>query len=105
MAIQYATDDTFEQLIKQDGVVIVDFFGAGCRPCEKLGAVMEEIDDELPFINIVKVDVDKCVDTAGKYEVNGIPDVYYYKDGKEVDHQTGFGGRQEVDEILKKILY
>lgn len=105
MAIQYATEENFEELKNQKGVVIVDFFGSGCRPCEKLAEVLEELDDELPFINIVKVDVDECVKIADQYEVTGIPDVYYYKDGKEVDHQAGFGGKAEVDEIIKKILY
>ena len=104
MAIKYATDATFEELVKE-GVVIVDFFGKTCGPCKLLAKVLEELDDEFPFLNIVKVDVDECPEKAAEFKVNGIPDVYYYKDGQVVAHETGFGNKEMVTAKLSEILY
>lgn len=104
MAIKYATDETFSQLVSE-GVVLVDFFGKTCGPCKMLARVLEELDDEFPFVDIVKVDVDDCPKTSEQFNINGIPDVYYYKDGKIVNHETGFGNKDMILSSLAKLLY
>ena len=104
MAIRYATDADYDALVSE-GFVMVDFFSKTCGPCKMLAVVLEELDDEFPFLNIVKVDVDECPETAKKFNINGIPDVYYYRDGQVVTHETGFGSKQMVLDSLAKILY
>ena len=104
MAIKYATDETYAELVKE-GVVLVDFFGKTCGPCKLLAVVLEELDDEFPFIDIVKVDVEECPKTSEQFKINGIPDLYYYKDGQVVTHETGFGSKDMVLDTLAKILY
>ena len=54
MAIQYVDDESFKEQIKE-GFVIVDFFSTTCVPCKAFSRILEELDAELPFINIVKV--------------------------------------------------
>ena len=39
MAIKYATDETYEELVSE-GVVIVDFFSKTCGPCKMLAVVL-----------------------------------------------------------------
>ena len=104
MAIKYATDETYAELVKE-GVVLVDFFGKTCGPCKLLAVVLEELDDEFPFINIVKVDVEECPKTSEQFKINGIPDLYYYTEGQVVTHETGFGSKDMVLDTLAKILY
>jgi thioredoxin 1 len=102
--IQYATDDTFDSLISE-GVVLVDFFGKFCGPCKLVARELEEIDDELPFVNIVKVDTDDCPKTSERYHISGIPDLYFYKDGKLVHHELGAINGDAIRTILGGILY
>lgn len=104
MAIKYATDETYDELVSE-GVVIVDFFSKTCGPCKMLAVVLEELDDEFPFLNIVKVDVDECPKRSEEFKINGIPDVYYYKDGKIIAHETGFGSKDMIMARLTEILY
>lgn len=104
MAIKYATDATFDELVRE-GIVLVDFFGKTCGPCKMLAAVLEEIEDEFPFINIVKVDVDECPETSERFKVNGIPDTYFYKDGEIVAREVGFGSKEMIMDQLAKVLY
>lgn len=104
MATKYATDATYKELVAE-GVVLVDFFGKTCGPCKMLARVLEELEDEFPFINIVKVDVDDCPETAKEFKINGIPDLYYYKDGAVVNHETGAVDGEYIRGRLAEILY
>lgn len=104
MATVYATDENYQQLVSE-GVVLVDFFGKTCVPCKMLARVLEELEDEFPFLNIVKVDVDDCPKTSHEFEINGIPDLYYYKDGKVIMHEAGSVDGDYIREKLTNILY
>ncbi len=102
--IQYATDETYDALVAE-GVVLVDFFGAYCAPCKMLARSLEELDDELPFLNIVKVDTDKCPAKTEQFHINGIPDLFFYKDGKVLSHYAGMVDADEIRGKLAEILY
>ena len=100
----YATDENYNELVSE-GVVIVDFFGKTCVPCKMIAPVLEDLEDEFPFIKIVKVDVDDCPKTADEFNIDGIPDLYYYKDGAVVFHETGAVTEDEIKAHLAEILY
>ncbi len=102
--ITYATDENYNELTAE-GVVLVDFFGEHCGPCKMLAKSLEELDDEFPFLNIVKVDTDKCPEQTGKFKISGIPDLYFYKDGKVLFHQPGMVDAEEIRSKLAEILY
>lgn len=102
--INYATDETFDELIKE-GLVVVDFFGKTCQPCKILALELEDLEEEMPFLNIVKVDIDDCPIIAKKYEVNGIPDIYFYLNGEEVAHEIGLIEEEELQTLIGRFLY
>ena len=72
VTIRYATDETYKELVSE-GVVIADFFTKTCAPCKMMTMVLEELDDEFPFLNIVKVDCDECPKTSEEFEIMGSP--------------------------------
>ena len=104
MASTFATDETYKELVGE-GFVLVDFFGKTCVPCKMLARVLEELEDEFPFINIVKVDVDECPKTAEEFKINGIPDLYYYKDGTVLAHEPGAVDGEYIRNRLTEFLY
>lgn len=104
MAIKYVTDETYQEAVS-NGVVLVDFFGKTCGPCKMLARVLEELEDEFPFINIVKADVEECPAIAKELKISGIPDLYYYKDGKILFHETGAVDGEYIRGRLAEILY
>ena len=104
MATIYATDETFDDLVSE-GVVLVDFTATWCGPCKMLAKVLEELEDELPFVNIVKVDVDQCPGLTQRFRIDAVPHVYYYKDGQEVTHGPGAVDGDELRAQLAELLY
>ena len=68
-----ATQTTFEQeVLENEGKVIVDFWAEWCGPCHAVAPVLERIADEHD-VKIVKVDIDREQGLAQRYGVASIP--------------------------------
>lgn len=104
MAIQNADRDNFRKLIEED-FVIVDFYGESCVPCKMFARILEDLDAEIPFLNIVKLNVTENTELAREYHVMGVPTIHFYKDGQLVESHVGLMQRQEVKEVAAKYLY
>lgn len=98
------TDSDFDaQVIKNSLPVLVDFWAPWCSPCKTAGPILEEISEEYKNkIVIAKVNVDENNQIPAKYEVMSIPTVILFKKGQEVARQTGFSGKENYEELIKK---
>jgi thioredoxin 1 len=102
MAIIHATDQSFDENIKE-GLVLVDFWAPWCGPCKMIAPVLEELDGEIEGkASIVKVDVDDNQETAGKYGIMSIPTLVLFKDGEIVDKVVGFKPKEALAELISK---
>ena len=102
MAIIHATDQSFDENIKE-GLVLVDFWAPWCGPCKMIAPVLEELDGEIEGkAKIVKVDVDDNQETAGKYGIMSIPTLVLFKDGEIVDKVVGFKPKEALAELIAK---
>lgn len=99
MAIQYADNENFKELVGK-GFVIVDFFSATCVPCKAFSRILEEMDAELPFINIVKVNTTDHPELGKLNRIFAVPTVHFYKDGEKKFENVGV---MEVDEMKERI--
>ncbi len=82
------TEKEFDEIIKT-GSVVVDFYASWCAPCRALSPILEDIDNELKDILIVKVDIDEISILASKYSVMSIPTLLFFKDGSLTHEQIG----------------
>ncbi|ANX13132.1 thioredoxin [Fictibacillus halophilus] len=101
MAIVNASDQTFNTETNE-GLVLADFWAPWCGPCKMIAPVLEELDQELEEVKVVKLDVDENQETAGKYGVMSIPTLLVFKDGQVVDQVVGFQPKDALVELLNK---
>jgi thioredoxin 1 len=74
--------DKFNELINSDIPVLVDFSAEWCGPCKMMGPVLEQLKVKMDNkIRILKIDVDKNRELAGKYNVRSVPTLILFQGG------------------------
>ncbi|MCF8425973.1 MAG: thioredoxin [Bacteroidia bacterium] len=80
----------FNDLINGTTPVLVDFTATWCGPCKMMSPILDEVAGELgESVKIIKVDVDKNPQAAQHYQVQGVPTLILFKEGKTVWRQSG----------------
>ncbi len=90
----------FEDTLKENGLVFVDFFADWCGPCKMLAPVVEELAAETPDVAFVKVNVDDLPDLAQKLGIMSIPAVFIFKDGEPAANTVGFQPKESLKAVL-----
>lgn len=98
----------FEQEVIQRSYqvpVLVDFWAAWCDPCRILGPVLERLAQQNGNRWVLaKVDTEKHVDVAQRYQVQSIPNVKLFVDGQVADEFIGSLPEHAIQRWLQKAL-
>jgi len=85
------SDASFDaDVVRQAGLVLVDFWAEWCGPCRALGPILEDIAGEMKGkVVVAKMNVDQNPNTAGAFGVRSIPTLVLFKDGKPIETKVG----------------
>ena len=75
--------EQWDESINSSKYVLVDFFAAWCGPCKALDAQIKKASEKYPNLKIYKVDIDQADEVSDNFEVENLPTVFLYKDGKK----------------------
>jgi thioredoxin 2 len=84
-------DDTFARDVLEARVtVLLDCWAPWCGPCRIVGPIMEQLAAESRGrYRIAKLNVDDNPRTAAQFQIQSIPTMLIFKDGKLVDRLVG----------------
>ena len=82
------TDESFDQAIKEDKMILIDFWAEWCGPCRKVAPILEEIsyENNLP---VGKLNIDENPEKPIEYSVQSIPTMVLFVDGSPVHTVLG----------------
>jgi len=84
-----------DEVIKAQGLVMIDFWAAWCGPCRIISPTVEELSKEYSGkVKILKLNTDENSDIASRYQVMGIPTLMFFKDGTKLDQIVGVVPKQ-----------
>jgi thioredoxin 1 len=102
MATKQITDASFhDDVIASDKPVLVDFWAEWCGPCRQIGPALEEINNELAGVDIVKLNIDDNPDAPTRYGVRGIPTMILFKNGSPVATKVGAAPKSALKNWLE----
>ncbi len=100
--IVYLSDDSFENdVLKADGVVLVDFWAEWCGPCKMIAPILDDIAEEYEGkVTVAKLNVDQNNISPAKYGVRGIPTLLLFKNGEIAATKVGAMSKTQLKEFV-----
>lgn len=82
--------ERFSDIIKGDKPVLVDFYADWCGPCKMMAPVIQEFSRDMgDKVRVLKVDVDRNPDAARAYNIQGVPTMILFRNGKVLWREAG----------------
>ena len=85
--------------------VIVDFWAPWCGPCKQLTPILESlVNKKNGKVILVKINVDENQGIAGQLNIQSIPTVYGFVDGKPIDAFQGAQPESKIEVMIDKLI-
>ncbi len=96
--------ENFDEFVKQNKIVVVDFYAVWCGPCMMLAPIIEQLAAEMPSISFAKVNVDNARELAMKYGIMSIPTLLVFVNGNLVDRIVGSMPKEMLKARLQRLI-
>ncbi len=103
--LEVTTTNWDTEVIKTQGLVMIDFWAAWCGPCRMISPTVEELAKEYGGkIKVLKLNTDDNSEIASRYKIMGIPTIMFFKNGIKLDQIVGVVPKQHIKAKIDSFL-
>ena len=103
--IVQANSQTFQEILKSDALVFVDFYADWCGPCKMIAPFIDKLADEFQGkVTFARLNIDENPDLAGRYEVRSIPTLMIFRREKPIRRMVGASSMSHYRGELQKVV-
>jgi thioredoxin 1 len=102
--LELSKSDNFDEIIKSDTPVLIDFYADWCKPCKQQTPILKELKNELKDnLIIIKVDIDKFPELANRHQIKSIPYLVIYYKGSAQWSAVGMHNKTQLQTLIENI--
>jgi len=104
MATIDITKESFEKIITDNNIVLIDFWASWCGPCKQFAPVFESLSETHPEAVFAKINTEEQQELAGPFQIRSIPTLMIFREQIIVFSQPGAIPPAALEDVLGKVV-
>lgn len=106
MAAKNINNELFQKYVQEDkNTVLVEYWAPWCGYCRRIGPAYDKISDQYKDqILVTKVNIDEEPQLAENQQIEVVPTLVLYKDGKDAGSIVAPDSKARIDSFIRETL-
>ncbi len=97
------TESNFEETLRKEGILFIDFWAAWCGPCRAFAPTFEKAAGKHTDITFAKVDTEDQKGLAEAFEIRSIPTLAIFRDGILLGQNPGALPADAFEKVIEQV--